>query len=79
MAYTSLANINEVLLLKDFGTELNLGVLYALLHGARFLSNIESPCHIHRYTHIGFYTGVVAVTLWYICKWVSSLWRLKPT
>ncbi|PBK94935.1 hypothetical protein ARMGADRAFT_71756 [Armillaria gallica] len=47
MAYTSPANINEVLLLKDFGTELSLGVLYALLHG--------------------FYTGVVAVTLWYIC------------
>ncbi|PBK59823.1 hypothetical protein ARMSODRAFT_1027114 [Armillaria solidipes] len=46
IAHTSSANINEALLLKDFGTELNLEVLYALLHG--------------------FYTGVVAVTLWYI-------------
>lgn len=46
IAHTSPANIDEVLLLKDFGTELNLEVLYALLHG--------------------FYTGVVAVTLWYI-------------
>lgn len=33
VAHTSPAIINEVPLLKDFGTELNLGVLYALLHG----------------------------------------------
>ncbi|KAK0203847.1 hypothetical protein DFS33DRAFT_836801 [Desarmillaria ectypa] len=45
-AHTSPTDDNKVLLLKDFGTELNLEVLYALLHG--------------------LYTGIIAVTLWYI-------------